>query len=103
MPPVPPPPFVFSTHPTRPSVPTPLLLSAASRHQVDGLLQFVPQFVFATVPIPIQRCQDLQTQKAEITASPPRAIHGSQWMTAHGTPDFCFVPMMLGCDQKKEV
>lgn len=55
------------------------LLSAASRHQVDGLLQFVPQFVFATVPIPIQRCQDLQRQRTEVILAPTSVWPEFEW------------------------
>lgn len=78
MPSLPPSPFFFPTHPIHPPVHRSIspfalpLLSAASRHQVDGLLQFVPQFVFATVPIPIQRRQDLQRQRKEIIPVPTR-------------------------------
>lgn len=51
-------------------LPRPLLLSAAPRHQVDGLLQFVPQFVFATVTVPVQRRQDLQGRRREVRSEP---------------------------------
>ena len=41
-------------------------LSAAPRHQVNGLLQFVPQFVFATITVSVQRRQDLREEKREV-------------------------------------
>lgn len=56
-----PPPRCPAPPPTRPIGPRASpLLSAAPRHQVDGLFQFVPQFVFATVPVTVQGGQDLR-------------------------------------------
>lgn len=48
------------------------LLSAAPRHQVDGLFQFVPQLVFATVAVTVQSRQDLRrtTTRSEVTITP---------------------------------
>lgn len=42
------------------------LFSAAPRHQVDGLLQFVPQFMLATVTVPVQCRQDLPSQRRHV-------------------------------------
>lgn len=38
-------------------------LSTAARHQVNGLFQFVSQFVFAAVPVSVQSCQDLYDER----------------------------------------
>lgn len=85
-----------------------ICLSAAPGHQVNGLLQFVPQFVFATITVSVQRCQDLflvlidveveltqRAQSVELVAMETRLFHQVGVHVLVGdTRHLCYVPVV---------